>query len=197
MKSKLLICHLCLSVIVLLFVIFFPIINIHIYKVYIYDLSLTEISNITFNFFEVAFNNNYLGSSIVFCLVILFILAIVIFDVLYYKKGHKWMFYLSFILAVCLFCFFSFSNTIYSKVNGISAYCYVSSFLDKYPNFPILFEESDLYKESVWVDLGWAQIVAIVFLGIKITVYFFSFFLNKNFLNSFIASASDKKEINK
>lgn len=196
-NKKLLIVHIIIGCLALIAMLCLPYIKVHIYKVYIYNLSRTEISNLKFNFFQITFGNKYLGSSPVFLLLPMIIILIISFDVLFFKQKKKWMFFVAFALSAFLLCFQAFSNTIFSKINHISAYCYVESFIKNYPNFPVLFEESHLYKESIWVDLAWGEMLSIVFVGIKITVYFLTLFLDKNFLNSFAYFGSSTKRIDK
>lgn len=184
MKNKyLLICHISITVLALFFLLTLPCINIHIYNVYIYNLSRTEISHIYLNFFEATFKNNYLDNSILLLIIPLLIFAILVLDILYYKKGNKTLFYISFGLSVLLLSIQSFSNTIFATGSGIKAYCFIRTFIERYPNFPVLFPQDHINQESIWVDLGIGQFLSIAFIGVKITIYFLTLFLGKNFLN--------------
>lgn len=189
--------HLIVGVISLIALLFLPTLNIHIYRVYIYNLSRTEISHINFSFFKVAFSNNYFNASFVFLLLPVIIVSIAVLDFYYFKTSKKVFFYSAFCLSLVLICFQSFSNSIFASSNNIKTYCYANSFIDRYPTFPILFEQSHLYQESIWIDLGAGQIISIVFVGIKIAIYFFSLFLGKRFLNSLANVGSNTSTIAK
>ena len=195
-KNKLLlITHLVIAGFALLMLFILPSITIHIYDVYIYNLSRTEISKISLNFFEISFHNNYLNSAFVFVLTPLLLFAAMAFDIFFYKQKKKWMFFVAFGLSVFLLFFLSFTNTIFAKTNKIEAYCFIRTFSNRFPNFPILFPQTHLNQESIWIDLGLGTLLAIVFIGLKIAIYFLVLFLDKKFLNCTKYFGSSSKTI--
>ncbi len=185
MKKKIIVLvSVILTILSLIVFIAFPIIKIHVYDVSMYKLERIEIAHINMNFFAVAFKSEYFKRCPIFVIYIILFCLCIACDVMYFKTQKSIYMIMTLIVHITVFVLLASTHCIYSRIIGVKNYSYVREFIDRYPQFPLFFEDTSYNKESVWIDIGLGTYFSLFINGIKIAYYFFVLFFGKRFLNS-------------
>lgn len=124
-------------------------------------MSRTVVGTYDFNLFELI-KNDYFGFSIVGLATLIFIALVLVFSVVNLNKNSRWIVIVLLVLSIGALVFFSCLNTIYCNGEGLLPANYIkkTDIRDRYPNFPILVEETGSKGEFYWMDLGISSFIS-------------------------------------